>query len=168
LYATYPLDYHVWAAMLERYHKFQPKLKNIDEQSIWVSCNQSGMSFYRTQSTRRCWALRRDWECPASQTWPSSISGVWVTRSPHGFSSWTCEKELFGTDTGRMRCRWPSQQCRSIEMNSEHWHYPVDFVLSWFSYWLIGRWCKQKRLKFDFNMPSCILLYYLYYGVFIY
>ena len=26
-----PLDYHVWEAMMERYHKLQPKLKTIAE-----------------------------------------------------------------------------------------------------------------------------------------
>ena len=35
-----PLDYHVWGAMLEKYHKLQPKPKTIAEledalQSIW-------------------------------------------------------------------------------------------------------------------------------------
>jgi len=40
-----PLDYHVWVAMMEMYHKLQPKPKTIDEvkvalQNIWEKLPQ--------------------------------------------------------------------------------------------------------------------------------
>ena len=41
-----PLDYHVWGAMLEAYHKLQPKPKTISEmkialQQIWTDLPQT-------------------------------------------------------------------------------------------------------------------------------
>jgi len=41
-----PLDYHVWGAMLEAYHKLQPKPKTIPEtkialQQIWTDLPQT-------------------------------------------------------------------------------------------------------------------------------
>jgi len=40
-----PLDYHVWSAMLEKYHKLQPKPETIDElkvalQTMWTELLQ--------------------------------------------------------------------------------------------------------------------------------
>src|SRR6218665_3209082 len=44
-----PLDYHVWGAMLEAYHKLQPKSKTIPEmkialQQVWTDLPQTPMN----------------------------------------------------------------------------------------------------------------------------
>jgi len=44
-----PLDYHVWSAMLEKYHKLLPKPELIDELKV----SPSGKSCHKTTSTRQ-------------------------------------------------------------------------------------------------------------------
>ena len=53
-----PFDYHVWGAMLERYHKFQPKPKTIAElkdalQSIWDDMPQEPINKAIKNFTKR-------------------------------------------------------------------------------------------------------------------
>ena len=53
-----PLDYHVWGAMLERYHKLQPKPKTIAElkaalQSIWDDMPQAPINKAIKNFTKR-------------------------------------------------------------------------------------------------------------------
>ena len=53
-----PLDYHVWGAMLEKYHKLQPKPKTIDElkvvlQTIWRELPQAPIDKAVASFTKR-------------------------------------------------------------------------------------------------------------------
>jgi len=53
-----PLDYHVWDAMLEKYHKLQPKPKTIDElkialQTIWEELPQDHVNKAVANFTKR-------------------------------------------------------------------------------------------------------------------
>ena len=52
------LDYHVWGAMLEKYHKLQPKPKTIDE--LKTDLQTIGKSCHKTTSTRR-WQTSSTW-----------------------------------------------------------------------------------------------------------
>ena len=45
-----PLDYHVWGAMLQAFHKLQSKPKTVPE--LKVHCSRSGMTCHRQQSTK--------------------------------------------------------------------------------------------------------------------
>ena len=45
-----PLDYHVWGAMLQAFHKLHPKSKTIPQ--LKVHCSRSGMTCRRQQSTK--------------------------------------------------------------------------------------------------------------------
>jgi len=75
------LDYHVWGAVLEKYHKLQPKPKTIDE--LKTDLQTTGKSCHKTTSTRR-WQTSSTWlptQLPMIATSTICSKGLFISKS---------------------------------------------------------------------------------------